>query len=78
MYIANYVLYLTVINALFFLVLQQTTGHNWHVHVDLPQPDVECAFAVGWHFNPFDVDLGSTYGAECGVDAPLRYYDIIL
>ena len=52
----------------------KTTAHKWHVHVDLPQPGVECAIAVGWHFNPFNVDLGrSTYGAECGIDAPLRY-----
>lgn len=54
------------------LALQQTTAHKWHVHVDLPQEGVECVFAVGWHFNPFNVDLGPTYGAECGIDAPLR------
>ena len=56
-----------------FNTLQQTTAHKWHVHVDLPQEGVECVFAVGWHFNPFDVDLGPTYGAECDINAPLRY-----
>ena len=56
-------------------VSTKTTAHKWHVHVDLPQPGVDCAIAVGWHFNPFNVDLGrSTYGAECGTDAPLRYH----
>lgn len=64
----------TVIVDLYYVdpSMDETTTHKWHVHVDLPQEGVECVFAVGWHFNPFNVDLGSTYGAECGIDAPLR------
>ncbi|XP_022094455.1 uncharacterized protein LOC110981293 isoform X2 [Acanthaster planci] len=52
-----------------------TTGHNWHIHTkavanDYISKDRRCSSCAG-HFNPFDADLGPSYG-QCSPAFPQR------
>ena len=64
----------------------QTVRHNWHVHVYRTAnatPSTMCNGVIGGHFNPFNVDVGSSIEMQVcnettGTRYQLRYYGMML
>ena len=64
-----------VFDALFGTCLDQTDGHNWHVHsertgTDGPTPSCD---EIQGHYNPYEVNLMTNYPQLCNSSGVTRY-----